>query len=84
MRNRQWQQIRLRNVLPVLQPGLYLLDTELNEREIEDVVNEYGRWTFFKEELLPSRGGSPFEMFVIALCWKFNCKELDELKTYIL
>lgn len=35
------------------------------------------------EELLPSRGGTPFEMLVMSLCWQFDCKELEVLRLAI-
>lgn len=84
MRNKQFQKDSLRDVLLTQQSGLYLLDTDLTEREIEEVINDNEDCSFFKEELLPSKGSSPFEMLVIALCWQLECKELENLRASIL
>lgn len=84
MRNKQYQKDSLRGMLSTLQSGLYLLDTDLTEREIEEVIKGNGVWTFFKEELLPSKGSSPFEMLVIALCWQLECEELNNCRESIL
>ena len=70
----------LHSILPSLQSGLYLLETELTDEEIKDYFKKYRFYSFYTEELLPSRGGTPFEMFVMSLCWQFDCKEFGELR----
>lgn len=70
----------LHSILPSLQSGLYLLETELTDEEIVNYFKEYRFYSFYTEELLPSRGGTPFEMFVMSLCWQFDCKEFGELR----
>lgn len=71
----------LHSVLPSLQSGLYLLETELTNVEIENYFKEYGFYSFYKEELLPSKGGNPFEILIMSLCWQFDgCKEIERLR----
>lgn len=74
----------LHSILPSLQSGLYLLETELTDEEIVNYFKEYRFYSFYTEELLPSRGGTPFEMFVMSLCWQFDCKELEGLRLVII
>lgn len=74
----------LHSILPSLQSGLYLLETELTDEEIVNYFKEYRFYSFYTEELLPSRGGTPFEMFVMSLCWQFDCKELEGLRLAII
>ena len=53
---------------PELPSGLYLLDTDLTDEEIEGHIKELGCCSYMKESLfLPSRGGSAFELFVVGL-----------------
>lgn len=74
----------LHSILPSLQSGLYLLETELTDEEIVNYFKEYRFYSFYTEELLPSRGETPFEMFVMSLCWQFDCKELEGLRLAII
>lgn len=73
----------LHSILPTLQSGLYLLETELTDEDIVNYFKEYRFYSFNMEELLPSRGGTPFEMLVMSLCWQFDCKELEVLRLAI-
>lgn len=45
---------------------------------------KYRFYSFYTEDLLPSKGGTPFEMFVMSLCWQFDCKELEGLRLAII
>lgn len=74
---------QLHSILPSLQSGLYLLETELTDENIENYFKKFRYYSFYKEELLPSRGGTPFEMLVMSLCWQFDCKELEGLRLAI-
>ena len=74
----------LHSILPSLQSGLYLLETELTDEEIVNYFKGYRFYSFYTEELLPSRGGTPFEMLVMSLCWQFDCKELEGLRLAII
>lgn len=84
MKNKTGELRRLHYLLPQLPSGLYLLDTELTDEDIENSFSQYGSYSFYKEELLPSRGGTPFEMLVMSLCWQFECEELERLRESML
>lgn len=65
--------------------GLYLLDTDLTDEEIEEYIKETGYCSYVKESLFsPSREGSAFELFVVGLSHKCTddngiCKLRDRL-----
>ena len=62
------EQLRKQLMDPELPSGLYLLDTDLTDEEIEGHIKELGCCSYMKESLfLPSRGGSAFELFVVGL-----------------
>lgn len=71
-------------VLQTLESGLYLIDTELDENDIEHCVNQLEEFSFNKEELIPAVGSTSFELLVIALCRQFECDELNRLRCLIL
>ena len=77
MKSKQNQLAHLGHVLQELESGLYLIDTELDENDIENYIYHLGVYSFNKEELIPAVGGSPFELFVIAMCRQFECEELN-------
>lgn len=52
---------------PELTSGLYLLDTDLTDDEIENYIKSTGSCFYIKESLFPTRGGSVFELFVTGL-----------------
>lgn len=84
MRSKRSLLDHLGQVLHKLESGLYLINTELDENDIEDYINHLGAYSFNKEELIPAVGGSPFELFVIALCRQFECEELNRQRCLIL
>ncbi len=62
------EQLRKLLMNPELPFGLYLLDTDLTDEEIERHIKELGCCSYMKESLFPpSRGGSAFELFVVGL-----------------
>ena len=62
------EQLRRLLMNPDLTSGLYLLDTDLTDEEIEGYIKETGCCSYMKESLFPpSRGGSAFELFVVGL-----------------
>ena len=63
------QQEKLQKLLmnPSLKSGLYLIDTDLEDDEIEEIIKRAGGCTYIKESLVPTRMGSTFELFVIGL-----------------
>lgn len=84
MKSKQNQLAHLGDVLLKLKSGLYLVDTELDENDIEYYINRLDEYSFNKEELIPSLGSSPFELLVIALCRQFECEELNRQRYSIL
>ena len=78
--NEDFQLEQLRRMLmdPGLKSGLYLIDTALNDSDIEIVIQGIGDCYFVKEQLMTSLSDSPFEMFVTGLsCY---CKTLVSTK----
>lgn len=68
--NKAYELEQLQKLLmnPDLASGLYLLDTDLTDEEIEERIKETGCCSYLKESLFPpSRGGSAFELFVVGL-----------------
>lgn len=62
------EQLRKQLMNPELPSGLYLLDTDLTDEEIEGHIKELGCCSYIKESLFPpSKGGSAFELFVVGL-----------------
>lgn len=68
----QLEQLRRLLVNPALQSGLYLIDTDLSDEEIEEYLKNFGICSYEKESLFPPSEGSAFEMFVIGLSYKCN------------
>lgn len=75
--NKDYQREQLRRMLenPMLQSGIYLIDTDLEDKDIEDFLKEQYSWSYLTAFLLPSKGSSTFEMFVIGL--SYQCKSDD-------
>lgn len=76
--NKDYQREQLRGMLenPMLQSGIYLIDTDLEDKDIEDFFKEQYSWSYVTASLLPTKGSSSFEMFVIGL--SYQCKS-DEV-----
>ena len=77
MKSKQSQLTHLGDVLQNKESGLYIIETDLDDNDIEDYIKRFGVHSFVKEELIPSFGCSSFELLVIALCRQFECEELD-------
>lgn len=69
----EYEQLRTMLECPDLKSGLYLLDTELTDEEIETYVKSLGFCSYVKESLIPTKTGSSFEMFVTGL----SCQCMD-------
>lgn len=82
--NKRNQEVQLQSLLSGLSRGVYLLDTDLCDSEIEQCISKLNSIKYHKEELVPSKGGSPFELLVIGLCRQFECPELNSLKQLLL
>lgn len=80
--NKAYELEQLRQLLmsPELKSGLYLLDTELSDAEIESYIKQQGFSSYVKESLFPSSEGSAFELFVIGLSHQCHDMEIDGLR----
>lgn len=65
---------------PSLKSGLYIIDTELSDEDIETFIKETSYVAFYKENLFPSLISSPFELFLIGLCHQCNNKVIYDHK----
>lgn len=84
--NKAYQQEQLRKMLmnPALQSGLYLIDTDLSDEEIEACIREFDQYSYEKEPLIPTSKGSSFELFVIGLSHKCNNTEISKQRNLLL
>lgn len=80
--NRSNQQKQLISALldPSLKSGLYIIDTELSDEDIETFITEKSYAAFYKENLFQSMSCSPFDLFLIGLCHQCNNKVIDDHK----
>lgn len=78
--SKDYQKEQLRQLLinPTLKSGLYLIDTDLSDEEIETFIKSTGWCSYEKEILIPTSEGSVFELFVIGLSYKCENKEISE------
>ena len=76
--NRDYQLEQLRSLLmaPELKSGLFLIDTDLTDDEIEKYLKSFGIFSYVREALFPSSEGSVFEMFVVGLSFKCKCPDI--------
>lgn len=69
---------------PMTQSGLYLIDTELEDEEIEDYIRGIGNCSYVKGTLIPTKDSSVFELFVIKLSHKCDNDYTRDLRKYLL
>ena len=84
--NKAYQLGQLRKVIedPDTSSGLYLIDTVLDDNEIEKYIKDLDGCAYLKISLLPSKDSSVFEMFVIGLSYKFDNQSLVEMVKLLL
>ena len=84
--NKEYQLGQLRRVIedPDTSSGLYLIDTVLDDNEIEKYIKDLDGCAYLKISLLPSKDSSVFEMFVIGLSYKFDNQSLVEMVKLLL
>lgn len=84
--NKAYQLGQLRKVIedPDTSSGLYLIDTVLDNNEIEKYIKDLDGCAYLKIFLLPSKDSSVFEMFVIGLSYKFDNQSLVEMVKLLL
>jgi hypothetical protein len=84
--NKEYQLGQLQRVIedPDTSSGLYLIDTVLDNNEIEKYIKDLDGCAYLKISLLPSKDSSVFEMFVIGLSYKFDNQSLVEMVKLLL
>lgn len=84
--NKEYQLGQLRKVIesPDTLSGLYLIDTVLDDNEIEKHIKDLDGCAYLKIPLLPPKDSSVFEMFVIGLSYKFDNQTLAEMVKLLL
>lgn len=73
--NKDVQFDRLHNMLTDkgLKSGIYLLETDLTEEEIEECVKRRCSYNYVSGTLIPTSKGNVFELFIVGLC--NQCKD---------
>lgn len=79
----QLEQLRRMLVNPELKSGLYLIDTDLSDEEIENYLKSFGICSYEKESLFPSLEGSIFELFVVGLSHKCDNPGISILRQHL-
>lgn len=84
--NKDYQLEQLRRMLesPMLQSGLYLIDTDMSDGDIEIVIRGISGLKYVKEPLIPSAKGSSFELFVTGLSHRCETEEIKELRKFLM
>lgn len=84
--NRIYQREQLLRLLdsPYLSSGLYLIDTDLEDEEIEYYIKKHDEFVYHKESLIPSAGSTGLELFVIKLSCACENDEIVDLRKYLL
>lgn len=62
------------------QSGFYLIDTELDDGEIESFIKGTGLCRYVKERLIPTTKGNTFEMLVVGLSHECDDNGIIELR----
>lgn len=66
--NFQLEQLRRMLMAPRLKSGLYLIDTDLVDEEIETYIRETGSFKYVSGKLIPTSKGNIFELLIVGLC----------------
>lgn len=76
----QLNQLRLVLTDPSLKSGLYLVDTDLGDDEIENFIKGCGLCTYIHEPIIPTSEGSVFELLVVGLSYRCTNEKIDFLR----
>lgn len=66
--NFQLEQLRRMLMAPRLKSGLYLIDTDLVDEEIETYIRATGSFKYVSGKLIPTSKGNIFELLIVGLC----------------
>ena len=82
--NRNYQLEHLRQILenPEHKSGVYLLDTDLNDEDIESFIKEMEGCRYVKEILIPT--SNIFEKFVVGLSHKCDDSSIEISRNQLL
>ena len=69
---------------PMQQSGLYMIDTDLSDADIESFISSSCLCHYLKEELVSTKEGNIFELFVIGLSHRCNDSYIADLRTQLL
>lgn len=77
--NKEYQKEQLRKIIldPDIHSGLYLLDTDLSDEDIDNYLTENNVCTYIHETLIPTSEGSSFELLVIGLSYRCSGTKID-------
>lgn len=71
-------------VSPSLKSGLYLLDTDLLDEEIEQFIKDSEIFAYYKGSLMPTKDCTGFEWFIIGLSLIYETGEIRDLRNFFL
>ena len=84
--NRIYQREQLLRLLgsPNLSSGLYLIDTDLEDDDIEYYIKKRDEFVYHSGSLIPSAGSTGLELFVIKLSCACENDEIKDLRNFLL
>lgn len=84
--NKDYELEQLRRMLedPKQQSGLYLIDTGLNDEDIETFLKKSGLCHYVKEKLIQTSEGNPFELLIVGLSYTCDDCGIDNLRNQLL
>lgn len=79
--NKDYQLEQLQKMLenPEQQSGLYLIDTDLDDEDIEPFIKKTGVYRYVKGNLTPTTEGNAFELFIVGLSHKCDDSGINNL-----
>ena len=68
----------------MIQSGLYLVDTELDDDELGAYLEGIGNYAYHKGPLMPTKDSTVLELLVLRLSCKFENEEIKDMRKYLL
>lgn len=84
--NKQYQLEQLRMILenPTQQSGIYLIDTDLSDNEIETFIKTEKICHYVKETLIPSTEENVLELLIVGLCSQCSEEKIQNMQNSFL
>ncbi len=84
--NKQYQLEQLRMMLenPTQQSGIYLIDTDLSDKEIEVFIKTEKICHYVKETLIPSTEDNVLELLIVGLCSQCSEEKIQNMQNSFL